>query len=461
MAAIAAAYDEVYCDDGRPRAHYDEVLAAIGRQGPRALRDRMREQVVSRGVSFAGAGGPPFAIDPVPRVIAADEWSRLGAGLAQRVRALNLFAADVYAERRIVEAGVVPEAVILTSELHAPEMRGVPLPACGPLAVVGLDIVRDEYGRFLVLEDNVRTPSGIAYAAAAREVLDACLEPMEGRLPLDDIFDLLAAALRSAALTDDGDPFTVVLSDGPGSSAWYEHQTIAARLALPLVTLDDLRVDSRGLHARVPGGERRVDVLYRRTSDDRLVDAGGRRTPTGELLLDPCRRGQLACVNAFGGGVADDKLTHAYVEDMVRFYLGEEPLIRSIPTYDLGAENTREGLLDRIDELVVKPRAESGGNGVFVGPHASADECARVAAAVRARPREFIAQETVSLSQHATIVGSRLEPRHVDLRAFVMVSDDGVTVVPGGLTRVALRRGSLIVNSSQEGGGKDTWVLSR
>lgn len=203
-----------------------------------------------------------------------------------------------------------------------------------------------------------------------------------------------------------------------------------------------------------------MDVLYRRTSEDRLVDVDGRRTPIGELVLDPCRRGQLSCVNAFGGGVADDKLTHAYVEDMIRFYLDQEPLIGSIPTYDLGDDRVREDLLERIDELVVKPRAESGGNGVFVGPHATAAARADVAAAVRARPGDFIAQETINLSQHATVIGSRLEPRHVDLRAFVMVSDAGVSVIPGGLTRVAMRRGSLIVNSSQEGGGKDTWVLT-
>jgi uncharacterized circularly permuted ATP-grasp superfamily protein len=357
---------------------------------------------------------------------------------------------DVYGERAIVRAGVVPERVIESADHHERAMRGAPL--VGPIAVAGLDIVRDETGEFLVLEDNVRTPSGLAYAVAAREALDACLAPPAGRRDLAGVMDLLGAALRAAALDGNPDPNVVVLTDGPENSAYFEHGAIARHLGFPLVTIGDLRRRGDSLFADVRGKWERVDVVYRRTNDDRLDE------PVGRALHDTCVDGAAAVVNAYGAGVADDKLAHAYVEDMVRFYLGEEPALRSVPTYDLGLEAVREDVLARTDEVVIKPRSASGGEGILIGPLASPAEREAAAEAVLDAPEDWVAQEMISLSCHPTLWDGRLEPRHVDLRAFVFLAGDDAAVFPGGLTRVALEPGSVIVNSSQGGGAKDTWV---
>lgn len=409
------------------------------------LQRRVSTVLEERRVVFSGSA---FTIDPVPRVIAAHEWRELERGLAQRVRALAAFVADVYGQRRIVQAGVVPARVIETAEYLEPAMRGAAMPAGGPIAVAGLDVIRDESGRFLVLEDNVRTPSGLAYAVAAREALDACLGAPGGRRELSGAFDLLARALRAASAAED--PRIVVLTDGPGNSAFFEHAAIARHLGFPLVRVEDL--DVRDGRVRLDGAP--VDVVYRRTDQDRLDD------PVGRALGEAALGGPTAVVNAFGAGVADDKLAHAYVEDMVRFYLGEEPLLGSVPTYDLSVDAVRERVLARLGEVVVKPRAASGGDGILIGPHAEPGDREATARRVREHPEDWIAQEVIALSRHPTVVDGRLEPRHVDLRAFVFLAGDEAAVLPGGLTRVALDAGSLVVNSSQGGGAKDTWVLA-
>jgi carboxylate-amine ligase len=270
---------------------------------------------------------------------------------------------------------------------------------------------------------------------------------------------MLGTARHAAAPEGVDEPSVMVLSDGPTNSAWFEHETIAHRLDVPLVGLSDLEPRAGRLYARVGPQLRRVDVLYRRTDEDRLCDDHGRSTPLAEALLEPLRRGTLVCCNAFGTGLADDKLVHAYVEEMVRFYLGEEPLIESVPTYDLGEPDVLADALDRLDDLVVKPRTGFGGHGVVIVPHASREDRDRVERAIRAAPTRFIAQETISLSVHPTVCAGRLEPRHVDLRPFVLTAGNDVHVIPGGLTRVAFDAGALVVNSSQNGGGKDTWVL--
>ena len=449
-------YDEAYERPGVPRAHYADLLADLRGTDLRELAEQAADWVDVYGVTFAGA---PFAIDPVPRVLTAAEWSELEAGLVQRVRALNAFVRDVHGPRAIVEAGVVPPVLVASADHHEPAMAGMAEHEANPIAVAGLDVVRDPDGRFLVLEDNLRTPSGVAYAAAARQASEALFPE---RPPLRDVscgFDLLGAALRAAA---DGveDPFVVQVSDGPGNSAWYEHQAVSERLGIPLVGVDDLDVDDGGLVACVDDEQRPVDVVYRRTNDERLIDADGRPTPLGAVLVEPLRRGRVACANAFGAGVADDKLAHAYVERMIDFYLGQEPLVRSVPTFDLADPAAREEVLDRIDEMVVKPRSESGGEGVVIGPHAAGEDRERTIRAIEEDPEAFVAQETVWLSRHPTIVDGRLEPRHVDLRAFAFVIGERVAALPGGLTRVALDPGALVVNSSQDGGAKDTWVLT-
>ena len=346
--------------------------------------------------------------------------------------------------------------------LRAPD--GPAAPAAGRwIAIAGLDVVCDGDGPFVVLEDNVRTPSGIAYAVAAREARSGHLSVPDGMRvrSLEPAYRWLGESLRAAAPADAGEhPSVVVLTDGPVNSAYYEHGAIARRLGLPLVRLRDLSIRSKRLFARTDDGLRAVDVVYRRTDEDRLFDAAGARTTLAHALLAPLEAQTLACVNAFGTGVADDKLVHSHVEEMVRFYLGEDPLLTSVPTHDLSQPAVLAMALERIDELVVKPRSGHGGVGVVVGPRADRETLERVSRELEAAPEQFIVQETVHLSRQPTVCGDELEPRHVDLRPFTFAIGERVEVFPGGLTRVALERGSLVVNSSQRGGAKDTWVLA-
>jgi uncharacterized circularly permuted ATP-grasp superfamily protein len=428
----------------------------------RSLSEELRERKVTFGASDDGEDSA-FVVDPVPRMIEGEKWDVLAAGLAQRAEALERFVADVYAERRIVAAGAVPWSTIESAEFFEPRMAQLP-PAAGRwISIAGLDVVCDGDGPFVVLEDNVRTPSGIAYAVAAREALSGHLSVPDGiRVrSLEPAYEWLGEALRAAAPAEAGeDPSVVVLTDGPSNSAYYEHGEIANRLGLALVRREDLSVRSERLFARTDDGVIPVDVVYRRTNEDRLFDAAGARTTLADTLLGPLEAQTLACVNAFGTGVADDKLVHSYVEEMVRFYLDEEPLLASVPTHDLSCPGVLEMALERIDELVIKPRGGHGGIGVVVGPRSDRQTLAAVSRELAAAPSQFIVQETVELSRQPTVCGNELEPRHVDLRPFTFALGDRVEVFPGGLTRVALERGSLVVNSSQRGGAKDTWVLA-
>ena len=448
-------HDEAFESKGGARPHYRPVMEALEESDLDGLAAASAHAVRDRGAYFGKSDA--FAVDPVPRVISAEEWRGLAAGLVQRVRALNAFLDDVYGERRIVAEGVIPPRVVDHADHFEPWMLGVDVRGAR-IAVAGLDVVRDASGRFMVLEDNVRTPSGIAYAEVAREVVCDLLDapPVGGFEPS---YAVLADALRAAAPDGVDDPSIVLLSDGPGNSAWFEHRRLSRRLGIPIVTFDDLDIRDGGVAARVDGHTVPVDVIYRRTDTDSLRDPYHRPTKLA-VLLGPVRRGAVGMVNVPGTGVADDKLVHAYVEQMVGFYLGEEPLIRSVPTYDLSEPSTLAYVLGRIGELVVKPRSDHGGRGVMIGPHARAEDLAQVARMIAARPDRFIAQETIPLSRHPTVCDGRLEPRHVDLRAFVLSAGEHVHVAPGGLTRVALDPGALVVNSSQNGGGKDTWVLT-
>jgi uncharacterized circularly permuted ATP-grasp superfamily protein len=389
-------------------------------------------------------------------------WDRLEAGLAQRARALDAFVADAHSERRIVAAGRIPERVVQSAEHSEPDLRGLEAPPAVSAGVIGFDVVRDAHGELRVLEDNLRTPSGPAYAAVAREILDEAL-PFEppprhtGPSPAAMVGD----TLRAVAPHSGEDPCIVVLSDGPHNSAWWEHRGFARALDVPLVTPAQLERRGGRLYARLDDGRgmRPLDVVYRRTNESRLRDRHGNPTWLGDAFLEPLRRGTVVCVNSFGAGVGDDKLVHAYVEEMTRFYFGEEPLVRSVPTYDPGEPSVRFEILARIDELVVKPRDGFGGDGVIVCPHASAADRERAARLIRTCPEHYVAQDTICLSTLPTLTGGSLAPRHVDLRAFAFGTPGEVRVMAGGLTRVALDAGALVVNSSQNGGAKDTWVL--
>jgi uncharacterized circularly permuted ATP-grasp superfamily protein len=439
-------YDEAVDETGRPRPCHEGALRALEGHDLVALADTIDEQVAGEGVCFhSSVGDEAFLIDPIPRVLDADEWALIEAGLCQRVRALNAFIADIYAGRRIVDEGVVPERVIDTAEYHEPAMNGVRPPGDIWIGISGLDLVRDAHGNFQVLEDNVRTPSGYSYAAAARRALvgQLTVPPADAPRPLDDLPDLLRFALEAAAPAP-GRSRIALLTDGPENAAYYEHEWAANAIGVPLIQPDELAARDD------------VDIVYRRTNADRLD------TPVGRLLLDPVRNGQIAVVNTFGTGVADDKLTHAYVEDMIRFYLDEEPLLPSVETFDLGRPEILERAMDVFEELVIKPRGGYGGEGVAILPHAEAWDIEGVRQAVLEEPTAFVAQRMVMLSSHPTVVDGRLASRHVDLRPYVFLGRDGeARVAPGGLTRVAFDEGALVVNSSQNGGAKDTWVLSR
>jgi uncharacterized circularly permuted ATP-grasp superfamily protein len=455
-------FDEAFHGDGVARPHYARLIGELERTDLHQLELAVSGDLHSRGVAFHSAKGDSrFRMDPVPRLLAGDEWDELEAGLKQRVRALNAFLADAYGERRIVAAGVVPAHVIEEADGYEPWMHDVHVPHGAYAGMAGLDVVRDARGRLLVLEDNLRTPSGIAYMEVARDVLEERLHESahEPKRSIAPIYDLLSAGLRGAAPDGVEEPSIVLLSDGASNSAWFEHETIARALAIPIVGLADLETRAGRVYAR--DGARRVpvDVIYRRTDDDRLAGDDGRPAPLAQALLEPLTRGTVACFNTFGTGLGDDKLVHAYVEDMVRFYLGEEPLVESVPTYDLGDPEQLDEVLERLDELVVKPRTGFGGHGVVIVPHASREDRDRVERELRSNPRRYVAQETIALSRHPTVCGSSLEPRHIDLRPFVLTAGDDVSVIPGGLTRVAFDAGALVVNSSQNGGGKDTWVL--
>jgi uncharacterized circularly permuted ATP-grasp superfamily protein len=449
-------FDEAYTADGAPRAHYAAVVGALERADLRELRDAAQRHVDREGASF---GDDPFRIDPVPRVFTAAAWDELAAGLEQRVRALNAFVRDAYGARRIVAAGIVPAEVIDAAEGHEPALRGRLPAGAPPIAVAGLDIVCDEDGTLRVLEDNCRTPSGYCYAAATRRAVRSALDldgaaprPLEGPLR-----DLVAGALREAAPAGAGDPFVVVLTSAGGTGASWEHEQIAELAGAQLVTPGDLRLRD----GRLLAGDRAVDVVYRRTDEDALHDDDGELTAVAQLLLEPWLDGAIGLVNAFGTGIADDKLAHAYVPEMVRFYLGEEPLLASVETLDLGRPEVVAEVLADLGAHVIKPRAGSGGDGVVVCAHAEEDALARVREDLEREPGAFVAQRTVALSRHPTICDEegRLEPRHIDLRPFIFSGRDWTQAMPGGLTRVALERGTLVVNSSQHGGGKDTWVL--
>jgi len=315
-----------------------------------------------------------------------------------------------------------------------------------------------------VLEDNLRTPSGFAYAAAAREAVDAVLGELAGGLQdfAGPVRDALVEVLRSAAPAGAAsDPCVVVLSDGPGASSWWEHSEVAGWLGVPAVTLADLQTRDGRVWVRGPGGRRRpVDVVYRRCNEDRLRDGDGRLTPPAELLLEPWLAGTVAVVNAFGTGLGDDKLVHAHVDGMIRFYLGEEPLVDSVPAADLADPAALEAVLADLRPFVVKPRHGAGGAGVVVCAHADEADLERLAGELRAHAEDFIAQYTILLSRHPTVLGGGLEPRHVDLRPYVVSTASSTRALPGGLTRVALDEGALVVNSHQNGGAKATWVLS-
>jgi uncharacterized circularly permuted ATP-grasp superfamily protein len=453
-----AHFDEAIDAGGEPRGHYASLLPALEALDLEEAAAGIRAHLRGHGVDFKGDQGPEeFTLDVVPRLLGPSEWDALEAGLRQRAAALNAFISDVYTEQRVVREGRVPARLIETSENFEAEMVGVEV--FGPHApVIGFDIVRGEDGRFRILEDNCMNPSGIAYALAARSAIDTFvpLQPPAERRDIAYAVELLANVIAEAAPAGVSEPTVALISEGEENGAWFEHQALAERLGIPVVHPDDLEVRDGRLYGTPPGGRPvELHVIYLRDNVAKLRDEKG-NTTWQHALLEPVRRGHLGTVSAFGSGVGDDKLTHAYSEELIRFYLGEEPIIPTVRTYDMAVDDHREQVLERIDEMVVKPRAELGGRGVVIGQQSTRDEREELTSLVRETPEDYVAQETVQLSTHPTHCDGKLEPRHIDLRAYAY----GDEIAPGGLTRVALERGSLVVNSTQGGGAKDTWVLS-
>ena len=466
-------YDELLRPDGQPHPHVAKLAQALARLGPEALlaAGRRRDAIfMQQGITFevSGTDGErrdrPFPLDLVPRVLTAGEWKVIKRGLAQRIRALNAFVDDVYHGREIVRAGIVPWSLIVTRPSFARPVHGIRAPGGVYTHVCGCDLVRAGDGSWRVLEDNVRTPSGISYVLENRLAMTRLMpELFAGQRvrPVDNYPSLLLDALQAVAPAAEGEPTVVLWTPGPLNGAYFEHAFLAREMGIELVEASDLVVRDATCYMRTTAGLKRVHTIYRRLDDD-FIDPLAFR-PDSMLgvpgLVRAYRAGSVAIANAIGTGVADDKAIYHYVPEMIRFYLSEEPILENVPTYLLGEERVRRWVLERLHELVVKPTSESGGKGVFIGPQASAAELEQQARLIEASPERFIAQELVHLSTVPTETGDgRLAPRHVDLRPFALFGDE-IRIVPGGLTRVALVEGSMIVNSSRGGGSKDTWVL--
>ena len=468
--AVAAAYDEMYTPDRQVRPGYDRiggVLDDLSLSDVNTRADSMARSFLDRGVTFDFAGEErPFPLDIVPRVITAGEWDVIERGVKQRVRALECFLDDVYGEQRVVADGIVPKALITSSAHFHRSVWGFRPPGGVRIHVAGIDVVRDQQGVFRVLEDNVRVPSGVSYVIENRRAMTKGLPEAFMSQPIRAVEAYprhLYKALRATAPEAAEDPVVVVLTPGVFNSAYFEHTLLAGLMGVELVEGRDLVVRGDKVYMRTTDGEQRVDVIYKRI-DDEFVDPLHFRSDSAlgcSGLVNAARAGNVTIANAIGNGVADDKLTYSYVPDLIRYYLDEEPVLPNVDTYRLEEDEARAWVLAHLDELVVKPVDGSGGKGLVIGPHATAAELEELRAKVLADPRGWIAQPVLQLSTVPTFADGEFSPRHVDLRPFAVNSGEEVYVLPGGLTRVAMQKGSLIVNSSQGGGSKDTWVLGQ
>ncbi len=470
---MVTAFDEMTGSGAECRQGYEIVDTWLKNTPPELLRQRRHEaELLFRriGITFAVYGDAegeerliPF--DIVPRVITRPEWDRLAAGLVQRVTALNLFLDDVYGKGEIVRAGIIPEDLVYKNPYYRPEMQGVALPHKIWVSIAGIDIVRVDADTFYVLEDNARTPSGVSYMLENREVMLRLFPDLCARhriAPVENYADELLATLKSMApRTASADPTVALLTPGPFNSAYYEHSFLADKLGAELVEGTDLYVRENVVYMRTTEGSKRLDVIYRRLDDD-FIDPLAFR-PDSVLgvpgLMAAYRAGNVTLANAVGTGVSDDKAVYSYMPEIIRYYTGKDAILKNVPTWRCREPDGLKYVLDHLPELVVKEVDGSGGYGMLVGPKADAAKIETFRAKLKAHPEKFIAQPTLALSTCPTFVEEGVAPRHVDLRPYVLTGADGVRVVPGGLTRVALEAGSLVVNSSQGGGTKDTWVV--
>ncbi|RKT70041.1 putative circularly permuted ATP-grasp superfamily protein [Saccharothrix variisporea] len=465
----AGAYDEMFGDDSSVRSAYRALYESIAPSRVAELTARaeaLDRAFVDQGITFSLSGQErPFPLDLIPRVITASEWSKLERGIVQRVRALEMFLADIYGDAQIVRDGVLPRRLITSCEHFHREAARVNPPNGVRIHVAGVDLVRDEAGVFRVLEDNLRCPSGVSYVMENRRTMARVFPDLFARHRVRSVGDYavhLLRSLRNAAAPNVADPNVVVLTPGVANSAYFEHSLLARQMGVELVEGRDLFCRDNVVYLRTTEGERQVDVIYRRIDDDFLDPVQFR--PDSVLgvagLINAARAGNVVIANAVGNGVADDKLVYTYLPEIVQYYLGEKPLLPNVDTFRCWLPEERAHVFNHLDELVVKPVEGSGGYGIVFGPQATPRELASLKRRIRENPRGWIAQPVVQLSTVPTKVGDRLVPRHVDLRPFAVNDGNFIFVLPGGLTRVALPEGSLVVNSSQGGGSKDTWVLA-
>ncbi len=462
------AFDEMF-DDGGPREPYQALTSSLSGldRGDLATRvEAMQTAYLDQGVTFdIGGEERAFPLDIVPRVIEMETWQEVDAGVQQRVRALEAFLADVYDAGQVFNDGVIPRRVVTTSSHFHREAGGVRPPNGVRVHVSGIDLIRDETGDFRVLEDNVRVPSGVSYVMTNRRSIASALPEAFSRhriRPVASYPQRLLAALRAAAPAGVADPTVVVLTPGVYNGAYFEHALLARTMGVELVEGRDLQCRRGRVMMRTTHGLEPVHVIYRRVDDEFLDPVHFREDSMLGCpgLIDAARSGQVTLANAVGNGVADDKLVYTYVPDLIRYYLSEEPVLHNVDTWRLGDPDAREEVMDRLDELVVKPVDGSGGKGIVIGPQADRAELDALRERILLDPRAWIAQPVVQLSTVPTYVDGTMAARHVDLRPFAVNDGQRVWVLPGGLTRVALEEGQLIVNSSRGGGSKDTWVLA-
>jgi len=469
---MSAAFDEMKGADGAVRPAYAQLSAWLDEVRPDVLDYRRREaELLFRriGITFAVYGEAnaqerliPF--DVIPRILSAAEWKLLRHGLEQRVKTLNLYIKDIYGRREILKAGIVPEELVFRNPVFRPEMNGQKVPHDIYVPIAGVDIVRVG-SDFYVLEDNARTPSGVSYMLENREIMLRLFPELFSRhrvAPVENYPDELLATLQSIA--PEGaphEPNVVLLTPGVYNSAYYEHSFLADKLGIELVEGRDLFVKNEVVHMRTTQGAKRVDVIYRRIDDD-FLDPLAFRPDSGlgvPGLMSAYQAGNVTLANAVGTGIADDKAVYSFMPEILKFYLGEEPILKNVPTWRCREQHHLAHVLDNLDDLVVKEVHGSGGYGMLIGPAADKATISAFRSKLKSTPHKYIAQPTLALSTCPTCVEAGIAPRHVDLRPFVLTGRDRVRIVPGGLTRVALKEGSLVVNSSQGGGTKDTWVL--
>jgi uncharacterized circularly permuted ATP-grasp superfamily protein len=466
------AFDEMFEGTGQARAQYRALYGRLLELPAEELRKRQRDAdraFLQQGITFTVYGDNSgteriFPYDLLPRVLTAAEWKTIERGLTQRLTALNLFLRDIYHDGRILAENVVPRDLVLSAPHYRREMRNLYVRRHVYVSVAGTDLVRLPDGSFAVLEDNLRVPSGVSYMLTNRQIIKRVFPQLFADYdiqPIDHYGQALLATLRSLAPAHADDPTIVLLTPGVYNSAYFEHTFLARQMGIELVEGRDLLVHDNVVYMRTTDGLRRVDVIYRRVDDDFLDPLAFRQDSRLGVagLFNAYRAGNVAITNAIGTGVADDKAVYAYVPAMIKFYLGEEPIIPNVQTYLLDNDSDCKYVLENLHQLVVKAVGESGGYGMLIGPHSTIAEREEFRQRILKNPRNYIAQPTLALSRAPSFLGDSVEARHVDLRPYVLFGEK-VTLVPGGLTRVALRRGSLVVNSSQGGGSKDTWVLA-